>query len=551
MIKNIILLTKVSTRNFLENFQIFDKDKKTVNKKSMYVWLFLIIIIAIAYLTIQILQLLHQYGQTDLFLDIMLLLVMTILIMQTIISSMNILYFAKDMEYFLMYPIKTKELLLSRTLTMLNITYFTECILLFIPLILYGNFVMMHMSYYIFVILALLLLPIFPVLLVNNIFLIIMKVVKKIKHKNVFQFMITLVFLTIFIVLEVIFIKNFVLNKIDFNAENVDVRTIISRVNDTFVIVNPIIEILNQKSIFMNILKILGIDAFLYVLFIFLGNKFYINNILKTTQYHKLKAKKRKEIKHKYHVKTPRWAYLKNDIKGLFGNTTFFLQMVYPFCLTIITIISFSTSLRFTFMPNNLDLYDMITNLHLNIEGVCVMVGLLQILMSFYNISITAISRMGKNAIFLKYIPMELYKQCLLKNIPQSFMTIIVSIVLLLAIKLVCISVSWIQILCMLPICMVVGILNSYIMLIVDIKRPILNWNSEMEIFKQNGNKIFQYIWTIVMVLILMYIASIFEEVNLYIAMLVMFVFFTALLLGVNQYVKVQIKKEKLFKNII
>ena len=37
MIKNIILLTKVSTRNFLENFQIFDKDKKTVNKKSMYV----------------------------------------------------------------------------------------------------------------------------------------------------------------------------------------------------------------------------------------------------------------------------------------------------------------------------------------------------------------------------------------------------------------------------------------------------------------------------------------------------------------------------------
>ena len=67
-------------------------------------------------------------------------------------------------------------------------------------------------------------------------------------------------------------------------------------------------------------------------------------------------------------------------------------------------------------MPNNQDLYDMITNLHLNIEGVCVMVGLLQILMSFYNISITAISRMGKNAIFLKYIPMELYKQCLLKN---------------------------------------------------------------------------------------------------------------------------------------
>ena len=108
-----------------------------------------------------------------------------------------------------MYPIKTKELLLSRTLTMLNITYFTECILLFIPLILYGNFVMMHMSYYIFVILALLLLPIFPVLLVNNIFLIIMKVVKKIKHKNVFQFMITLVFFDYFYCFGSYFYKKF------------------------------------------------------------------------------------------------------------------------------------------------------------------------------------------------------------------------------------------------------------------------------------------------------------------------------------------------------
>lgn len=88
-------------------------------------------------------------------------------------------------------------------------------------------------------------------------------------------------------------------------------------------------------------------------------------------------------------------------------------------------------------------------------------------------------------------------------------------------------------------------------MLIVDTKRPILNWNSEIEIFKQNGNKIFQYIWTITIILLLMYTYNIFKNVNINIVMLIIFIFFTILLFILDRYVKKQIKKNKLFKKII
>ena len=88
-------------------------------------------------------------------------------------------------------------------------------------------------------------------------------------------------------------------------------------------------------------------------------------------------------------------------------------------------------------------------------------------------------------------------------------------------------------------------------MLILDIKRPILDWKAEIDIFKQNENKIFQYVWTIAVVVILMYIKRAFRDFNLYLGILFTFIIFLIILLIINIYVKKQIKKNKLFKNII
>ena len=97
---------------------------------------------------------------------------------------------------------------------------------------------------------------------------------------------------------------------------------------------------------------------------------------------------------------------------------------------------------------------------------------------------------------------------------------------------------------------LLVNILNSNIMVIVDLKRPILNWKNEYEVIKQNSNKFFQYVYTICIVLILMYMVNIFKDINFNIAIIAISIILMIFILLVNVYVKNQIKKNKLFKNI-
>ena len=152
MIKNILLLTKISIRNYWENFNLFDGKNKKINKKSIYVWLLLIVIVAITYLSNEILKTLDKYDQLEIFPNILFSLVMIIMLIQTIIASMNILYFSKDLEILLSMPIKTEELLLSRTNTIINILYGMEILLMVIPLILYGIYIMVPIYYYMYLI---------------------------------------------------------------------------------------------------------------------------------------------------------------------------------------------------------------------------------------------------------------------------------------------------------------------------------------------------------------------------------------------------------------
>ena len=46
-------------------------------------------------------------------------------------------------------------------------------------------------------------------------------------------------------------------------------------------------------------------------------------------------------------------AYIKNDFKNLFRNTTFFMQIIYPICMIIIMIIVIAISFRVGSMAKN------------------------------------------------------------------------------------------------------------------------------------------------------------------------------------------------------
>lgn len=86
-------------------------------------------------------------------------------------------------------------------------------------------------------------------------------------------------------------------------------------------------------------------------------------------------------------------------------------------------------------------------------------------------------------------------------------------------------------------------------MLVVDLKRPILNWDSEYQITKNNPNKIFQYVFMIIMILGLMYLAKILGEVNIICALGIQLLLFIVIFFIINILIKKNIKK--LFSEII
>ena len=551
MIKNIVLLTKISTRNFWKNFNLFNKDTKKINKKSIYVWLFLIVIMAITYLSNELLNMLEDYGQLQIFPNILFAIAIVIMFIQIIIASMNILYFSKDIEYMLPMPIRTEELLLSRVNTLINMLYGVELLFMLIPLILYGASIMAPLSYYVFVIVVLMLLPIFPTVFVTIVTLVIMKFIKKIKNKNTFQICVTLLAILFIVFAEVIFIKGVTSNQINQELIEVNVNHISESINSSFIVINPLISILNQDQIFLNLLKVISVYVLMYAILIWIGNKTYIKNILKTTVYNK--NRHQKEINFEKQCKThkPITSYIKNEWKSLLKNAIFFIQTIYPIALTMIMLIFIAVYLKIGAVAKNQELSETLNGMNLTLEGVCIIFGIIQVLCSMPNISITSISRQGKNAVFMKYIPISLYKQFWVKNIPQIVISSVISIIVVILAKLLFPAISIWQIILLILTGMIIGVVNSFLMLIVDMKRPILDWKSEVDIFKQNGNKIFQYVWTIIAILLLMYIRKICENLNVYFGILVMFIFFAIVFVIINVIIIKQIKKNKLFKNII
>ena len=85
-------------------------------------------------------------------------------------------------------------------------------------------------------------------------------------------------------------------------------------------------------------------------------------------------------------------------------------------------------------------------------------------------------------------------------------------------------------------------------MLIVDLKRPNLNWNSEYEVIKGSNNKSFQYGFMIIMVLILLYIGKILEGLDIKTALLIEIGIFALIFIIYDRIVKRKI--DKLFDKI-
>ena len=153
----------------------------------------------------------------------------------------------------------------------------------------------------------------------------------------------------------------------------------------------------------------------------------------------------------------------------------------------------------------------------------------------FIYISITAISRDGENAVFMKYIPVSLYKQYMYKIIPNIIMNI-VTIIITLGMAEYLLNLPVITLIALFVVATIMGILQSIAMIIVDLKRPKLNWDSEYAVAKQNLNLVFPVLLSIVNIVILVGFVYLLKDINVYMGIGILGILYIAATVITNKY---------------
>ena len=563
MIKKIIQLSKILFKDYFYNLNIFNKNTKKINIKSVFTWLLIIFEGFIIDLSFKAINWLDDRGQAILFLKIYLPIIATVFIFQAILICSNVFFFSKDLEYILPLPIRPKELLIAKFNNVVSIIYGMEALFLAMPLLIYGMVAAKAVSYFLIMILVLIIFPLFFITLVCIVMLFVIQLTKFVKNKDIFQVIIvaSLFFILGIVIsnsLNSIFKDNMINIEISENneseiikANNEILHNKLDELNNHYVIINPVIELLTDFKL-INLLKLIFINLLGFFIFIFLGNKLYLKNLLRNVEYinKKKNHKKSKKNKNKYKYNKIEKSYIKNEFRKIIKNPTFFNQCIFQYIYIILSLL-FIIKLSMPMVVQNILKDNSINEIGLDnfaLQCMCTIMIVIQIIFSLGQISLTAISRDGKNAMVMKYIPVPLYKQFIWKNIPQIMLNnfVIVGITIVIATSIPHISILYY--LAGILIAMILNIINSFLMVVVDLRKTNLNWTTEISVIKDNGNKLYQYVTTILISLLLIYLGKIFDNVNIIISLSATIVILFIILFFINIFIKKYINK--LFEKI-
>ena len=556
-LKNIFNLSKVFIKENENNLKIINEKNKNINKKSLLFWIYIILFFGITYASNEVVTYMVKIGKPEIFLNGYLLFLQILIILRTIMVSINIFYFSKEIESVLHLPFKPIEILISKFNTILFMVYEIELIFGLIPLFIYGINVHAELLYFINLILILIIFPIFAILIVSIIMIFLMKTIKLFKNKDLMQIIISfiLVFLIMFFVNKA---TEYIFNNVENITENQEevlnnINEKIIEINKYFVNINPARKILENKNIFkilLYFLELILINLIGFLLFIFLGNKLYLKQLLKANFYYKKKKNKKVKLNKKTRKNKKGISYIKKEFKLLYKNPLFFIQSIYPVILmtVIVSILIIVLVPAFIEAAQTTEQKEILEELEFDIEAACIIIGGIQVVGLFNYTSVTAISREGKNAFVIKYLPVSLFKQIIYKSIPQIFINTICSGIILAVIKYVIPAIEIKYILIMFLISFLLNIINSIILILIDLLMPKLEWDAEYEILRNNKNKLLQYVLIIINILFLIYIEKVFEDYNLDISLWI-FIGSLILILFIFNFIIWKFKN-KLFKKI-
>ena len=537
----VIKLTKIFLKNSFSNMDArMGISTKSKSKIIVYGLLFLYFAGLIIFLGYNLLDGLIAIHQETIFVGMILFMIFGLAIIQTIFSSINILYFTKDSEYLLPLPLKPYQIILARTNVMLIAEYLIIFLVGFIPLIMYGLLTGAGIIYYLTAIFAVILVPILPVLLISIIVMFIMSFAKLTKNRNKFQLFATLLVLAIIIALSISTsgMKQDLTNE-EMAQMIVKANGMIELVKGYVPTVDYLMEALTTNSLFtaiVEILKTLGITIVGFILYMVIAQKIYFKGLVGNL-FGGGTSSSNKEINQKEYRNSKLYkSYVGKEFKNMARNPVFLMQCLLPAILIPIVMVVV------VFAGFNSDgmgleqITQMLQQMPTNTFFIaCIILGVIQFFTMFIYISITAISRDGENAVFMKYIPVSLYKQYMYKIIPNIIMNI-VTIIVTLGIAQYLLNLPIMTLIALFVVATIMGIFQSIVMIIVDLKRPKLNWDSEYTVAKQNLNLIFQMLLAMFNIAIMVGLVFLLKDINVYLGIGILGILYIVTTVITNKY---------------
>lgn len=482
--RDVLLLTKVLLKG----------SKAQTESKSNKIKKYLLIFVALAYLmgvvgygSHEIVSALVIFKMEFYFIKLALIGMFSFYIMQTIVAGLNVLFFSKDIETLLPLPIKPYKIVMAKMNTLIISEYLIGTIVLAPALLVYGYILKLGVTYYIFAVLAFLLLPIVPVIIISLLVSLIMKITNIFRNKNLVQYLSILLTLVLVFAIEAM---TATMGENVTGEEIANLTTSLDKVATEYSIlympVKPLYEmVINHNNI--DGIKNLGIALIASMAVYLIGaniiSKIYLKVV--TSLVSSSKKKKGSVKTSEYKVKSIKSAFLKKDMSLLLRNPNFFLQcLLTPFLMVIL--LGASTIISVKDIPQaELEFIRGYIN-----EGYpfAILLAIIGLSYAFNFISATAYSRDGASARALKYIPVDFEDQIAYKTLAGTTVNFILMCIILVAIKIVVNTLSYSNIIMLVLLGTIINVVNNYIGVLIDLKNPKLNWISEQTVVKQNFN---------------------------------------------------------------
>ena len=487
------------------------------------------------------------------------------LISMVVLSSF---FLSQDNHVYMPLPIKSHELFIARLLNTL-ITAYAIQIFVVLPCLISFNIVLQP-SWLIYIneVLFFIFLPIVPLSLCLLINCALAKIINLAKYKTLFSFLSFIVTMGLILAMELLSSTSLDISEAENAAELIASfkSSIAGLANNlrffNFYVFLPNAALTDSTLIGLLYSLLFGVISFAIMFIAIVGfGPSYGNVLVKTNDNYQNKKKKSPKdnldevIKKGTKTKTVLGTYIMKELKDIVRSNTNVIQLVVPpFLILIIGAISIFVTI-FGQESSAEGLQTIINNMRSLItfdSGFLIffVTAFALFLSSMTLISACAISREGKNASLLKYVPVSPFIVMISKTFWGITLTSIIEIIVILGLGFG-LNIHWSIIVLCIVTSISATILANIIMYLVDLSRPYLDWVNEIDPIKQNMNVLFSLLacWAVAIVFIILgYLSMANNFTNIFVAASVIigicFIIILALLLHMKK------NKSKIFDKI-